>query len=430
VSADRSVRRPFILFNAIAEDIMRPAMFLLTALLLADMSVGVALASPHYVFVTSTSGPGDLGAWPEGQPETGLAAGDRVCRTRAAAAGLPGADEYVAWLSDGNDDAYCRVHGLAGKKFAWCGQAEFPANAGPWLRRDDQHAINDASVAFYGVPAHGVIRPILFDEFGTLLPADAVPFTGTGWTGTAREDDCGGWKSSEQSVFGSNGSSHAVAPTWSDWGAGHCSTPRPLICLRSGDGGPEWAPTTATTARVAFVTSASGTGNLSSWPEADGQTGLAAGDSICRNLARDAGLPHAQSFRAWLSSSTESAPLRFGSDRAWERLDGVEIAAGLSELIAGSIEVPIHLDETGEVPIGNGVWSGTAADGTAQLGANCSDWTEDSDGNALGGISTRSDADWTARTSVPTACASHQRLYCFSEHPFVFRSGFEVDPGN
>ena len=60
-----------------------------------------------------------------------------------------------------------------------------------------------------------------------------------------------------------------------------------------------------------FVTSVFGSTNLSTWPQAQGQTGLAAGDAICQTLAHDgAGLPTWQDFRAWLSTSTEDAYCR------------------------------------------------------------------------------------------------------------------------
>ena len=46
--------------------------------------------------------------------------------------------------------------------------------------------------------------------------------------------------------------------------------------------------TTSAQTRVAFVTSATGTANLSTWDEAaDGLTGLAAADSICTTLAEE-----------------------------------------------------------------------------------------------------------------------------------------------
>ena len=40
---------------------------------------------------------------------------------------------------------------------------------------------------------------------------------------------------------------------------------------------------------MVFLSSASGTGDLGSWPEAGAFTGLDAADAICRNLANAAG---------------------------------------------------------------------------------------------------------------------------------------------
>ena len=45
------------------------------------------------VFLTSSSHNGNLG---------GLAGGDEICRARAAEAGLPGAESFLAWLSEGS----------------------------------------------------------------------------------------------------------------------------------------------------------------------------------------------------------------------------------------------------------------------------------------------------------------------------------------
>jgi hypothetical protein len=57
-----------------------------------------------------------------------------------------------------------------------------------------------------------------------------------------------------------------------------------------------------------FVTSVQGDGNLGSWPDAGGKTGLAAGDAICRARAKAAGLPG--TFRAWLSDNKHDAYCR------------------------------------------------------------------------------------------------------------------------
>ena len=62
--------------------------------------------------------------------------------------------------------------------------------------------------------------------------------------------------------------------------------------------------------KVAFVTSVTGTADLGSWPEAGSAVGASAGDEICRTLATDAGLQNADTFIAWLSTSTDDAYCR------------------------------------------------------------------------------------------------------------------------
>ena len=100
--------------------------------------------------------------------------------------------------------------------------------------------------------------------------------------------------------------------------------------------------------RRAFVTSVSGTGNLNSWPDAGGLFALAAGDAICRARATAAGLPNANTYRAWLSTATtdaychvqgrtgEKATGCSGSPQPsgpWYRVDGTTaLAANLEEL--------------------------------------------------------------------------------------------------
>lgn len=57
--------------------------------------------------------------------------------------------------------------------------------------------------------------------------------------------------------------------------------------------------------QLAFVTQAEGTGDLSSWADADGNTGVAAGDAICNAEAAAAGLPG--TYVAYLSDDTTDA---------------------------------------------------------------------------------------------------------------------------
>ncbi len=132
-----------------------------------------------------------------------------------------------------------------------------------------------------------------------------------------------------------------------------------------------------------FVTSVFGSTNLSTWPQAQGQSGLAAGDAICQTLAHDgAGLPSWQDFRAWLSTSTEDAYCRVaGFDGLkvddcgelglpdagpWQRMDGQPFANSLSELTVGPGAAPSASESTrpgSTVAPASSVLTGPHADG-------------------------------------------------------------------
>jgi len=74
------------------------------------------------VFVTSVTGNGDLSTWDNANALSGLAAADAVCRARADIAFLDNPTQFVAWMSDSSNDAYCRIHGLSGLRSANCGE--------------------------------------------------------------------------------------------------------------------------------------------------------------------------------------------------------------------------------------------------------------------------------------------------------------------
>lgn len=100
-------------------------------------------AATKIAFVTSVTGTGNLNSWSAANGKTGLEAADQICRTLAANADpplpeSPGPETFVAWLSDSNNDAYCRVFGLTGKKSTNCGQMQPPMGAGSWMRVDGQ----------------------------------------------------------------------------------------------------------------------------------------------------------------------------------------------------------------------------------------------------------------------------------------------------
>src|ERR1044072_1950499 len=124
---------------------------------------------------------------------------------------------------------------------------------------------------------------------------------------------------------------------------------------------------------LAFVPAGPGSGNLGAWMGAQG-TGLAPADAPCQRSARSTGLPHPDSFHAWLSTSPVDAIDRLTIDGPWKRLDGVQIASSKADLGDGRLFSTITQDEYGEYRPGEVVWTGTLGDGTSS-GETCSDWT-------------------------------------------------------
>ena len=391
----------------------------LFVLLFALLSARPADAAVHRIFVTSVAGNGNLGSWPDAGAATGLAAGDAICRARAAAAGLPDPASFVAFLSDSVDDAYCRAHGFTGKKSANCGQPTLPTDAGPWRR--------------VGGTPFGPGLPSLLDPFFAAILPPRIDETGATvhvsyWTGTEVNGavqgagfHCGNWGST--SGFGTSGMSDTVGGSWINIGGSGCSvTDHHLLCLQPGAGDP--LSPFANWGRLAFVTSAAGSGNLSSWPEAGGQSGLAAGDAICTQLATAAGLPEPASFKAWLSTGTVDARDRFVNDGPWMRLDRARLAADLTDLTDGLLNTGLDLDENGVIVAATAVWTGTSVSGTADTD-RCSDWASAS-ASAMGdgGMTEYAEAHWTAFVSRTCDTATN-RLYCLQDLPLVFGDGFE-----
>lgn len=153
---------------------------------------------------------------------------------------------------------------------------------------------------------------------------------------------------------------------------------------------------------IAFVTSATLSGNLG---------GLAGADAECASLASAASLP-AGTYKAWLSTSTVNASSRLGSARGFVRPDGKPFADRVSDITAGTIYNPLSLDESGEDIGFQNIWTGTADDGTATT-ETCSDWTDGSN-NSFGeeGSPTGGPGAWSDRGGAG-GCASPEPFYCF-----------------
>ncbi len=182
--------------------------------------------------------------------------------------------------------------------------------------------------------------------------------------------------------------------------------------------------------RRAFVTSEVGDGNLNSWLEAGGLFGLAAGDNICRVLAGNAGLPNANTYRAWLSTASTDAYCHVQGQTGkkatgcvgtavpagpWYRYDGIGRFTGTVDELVGEepqIYQPIRYDENGGDLSENafGYWTGTTASGEA-TSDHCVGWVVGEEGlDGRTGSPSRTTGDWTRLYS--TSCDSTRRLLC------------------
>ncbi len=180
-----------------------------------------------------------------------------------------------------------------------------------------------------------------------------------------------------------------------------------------------------------FVTSASGNGNLSQWPDAlaVSATGVAAGDAVCQARATAAGL--SGTYKAWLSDSTTDAychvqgftgtisgtnpncgqatlPVTAGP---WVRTDGYPFAPTIDKLINnGQVYAPVRYDETGTLVTNFFYFTGTASNGTATANT-CSDWTDSNSSNTTFGSSDGTTYFWTSYSD--TGCSVTDHLLCF-----------------
>ena len=186
--------------------------------------------------------------------------------------------------------------------------------------------------------------------------------------------------------------------------------------------------------KVMFVTSTYGNGNLSTWADAGGHSGAAAGDAICQARAHAAGIDSGgRTYRAWLSDATDDAFCRVRASAGhgqrttrcggldpvifnlfvagpWLRTDGYPFSGDEFDLATARPLTPPRLDEFGnslDDPFVT-VWTGTASDGRAEADT-CSGWT--GPGNGEQGLADATANDWTA--TAAQFCGSTARLLCF-----------------
>ena len=131
-------------------------------------------------------------------------------------------------------------------------------------------------------------------------------------------------------------------------------------------------------------------------------------DSICNDLASDAGL--AGTYVAWLSTSTVNAKDRLGTARGWVRPDGKPFTDRVSDLIDNKVFYPPLIDEQGDsVGVNQWAYTGTRGDGV-KTSSHCSSWSSSS-GSATGGYPDGDGWIWTSMGGP--GCGTGHHLYCF-----------------
>jgi hypothetical protein len=209
-------------------------------------------------------------------------------------------------------------------------------------------------------------------------------------------------------------------------GSDGCTNPRALVCIKSGQHTPlNYAQRSG---RVSFVAQEQGNGNLSTWANANGMTGVAAGDQVCQREAAAGNLQAPNSFKAWLSDSAQSvnAINRFQNDGPWVREDGLPVAASKAALTnVQSIETLPTVLGTPLQP-GNIAMTGTFAAGTAS-GNDCKGWTSASSSDMFLSGDALTIEFWT-QFGLPGCNSNFNTLYCFSDLDRIFDSGLESIP--
>ncbi len=172
--------------------------------------------------------------------------------------------------------------------------------------------------------------------------------------------------------------------------------------------------------KYVFVSSSSHTGNMA---------GYLGANAICNGLASNAGLPG--TYKAWLSDQGGSPNTRMAhASCPYVRTDGVQVAADWSDLVDGSLDAPISLTESMQIPqnfanpCGNNpptvplVRSSTTWNGLLQSQAySCANWTS-TVGSALWGNANSTTQQWTAYCSSGNpspSCASPALIYCVQQ---------------
>jgi len=153
---------------------------------------------------------------------------------------------------------------------------------------------------------------------------------------------------------------------------------------------------------------------LTTFAYAGNRGGLAGADTNCTEAAHNAG--QTGDWTAWLSDNTTNAADRIVDGGArYQLLNGTVVANNKADLLDGTLDNPILIDEFGNTVNGAfEVWTATAADGINPGVGSCIEWTTaDPVQRGQIGRADNTDANWTDVGGGDT-CDTFNRFYCFA----------------
>lgn len=298
-------------------------------------------------FLTSASMNGSFG---------GVAGAVERCNLAARGAGLPAA-RWTPWLSADT---------------TWPGDAFFTSN-------------DDGPDTFVSPACRGdVFCTLRSDERGVVGSASS-------WSGFTTPCvmalNCSGWTSARAGTQGTT-----------DRGGVGCEERHRLLCRTFGGSWPLVAADAGTRARTSFVTREQFTGALG---------GIAGADTRCQQVARDAGLTG--DYRAFLGSSTVTAPSRFADGGLWGAVGSTEITFLNDATLSTTPRRALSEDETGaRLSDDEPIWTGTEP-WAVSTGSDCAQWTNTS-GLGTHGATGHLDEGWILRGAL--ACSQLAHLLC------------------
>jgi len=165
-----------------------------------------------------------------------------------------------------------------------------------------------------------------------------------------------------------------------------------------------------------FTTSLAYDGNFVGPPATAFPTGLAGADDACTTAATGAG--QTGTWTAWLSDNATDAADRInnGGGAPYQLINGTVIANNMADLLDGTLDAPILIDESGNTVAGAfQVWTSTAADGINPGVGTCTNWSiNDPERFARIGLADAVDRTWSDEGGG-NPCSVFNRLYCFAD---------------